>query len=230
MNFRIPIKYITLIIVIVFALNIFLISNSEMVFAKKNDQDDKKGKDQLIVKALINLENIDMDKTKFLRITAFINGQDFKQDVPVSSIDKSKKILDVDLKTDVKNDIVGADTPDEFFVCAYQVGDVSKDYNSLTKFDCNEGDLLNIKTPTEINLFKTGSQVYAESQAIYEANLNKVTGSNSDKVNIKILSPLADKKDTKKLVIGAMIKGQIQSEVTDDVQSELDKGKDNTIH
>ncbi|MGI9012546.1 MAG: hypothetical protein ACR2F1_15355 [Nitrososphaeraceae archaeon] len=83
MNSTIPIKYFAFIIVIVFAINIFLISNSEMVFAKKNDKDDKKDKEQLIVKTRIHLENIDMDKTKFLRITAFINGQDFKQDVPV---------------------------------------------------------------------------------------------------------------------------------------------------
>ena len=30
------------------------------------------------------------------------------------------KKLDVELKTDVKTDIVEADKPDEFFVCAYQ--------------------------------------------------------------------------------------------------------------
>ena len=48
------------------------------------------------------------------------------------------------------------------------------------------------------------------------------------KVKIKILAPLADKKDTEKLVIAAMIKGQIQSEVIEDVQAELDKGKGST--
>ena len=37
------------------------------------------------------------------------------------------------------------------------------------------------------------------------------------------------KKVPEKLVIGAMIKGQIQSEVIEDVQAELDKSKDNTI-
>ncbi len=40
---------------------------------------------------------------------------------------------------------------------------------------------------------------------------------------------MADKKDTEKLVIAAMIKGQIQSEVIEDVQAELDKSKDDTI-
>ena len=230
---KIPIKYFAFIIVIVFASNIFLVSNSEMVFAKKDkDDEDKKekDKDQLVVNAQINLKNVDMKNTKFIRVTAFINGEDFKQDVPISSIDKSKKKVDVELKTDVENDIVEADTPDEFFVCAYQVGDVLKDYKSMTKFDCNEGDLLSTSKPTEIELFKSGSQVYAKSQAVYGSNLkSNINDPNSDKVKIKILAPLADKKGTEKLVIGAMIKGQIQSQVIEDVQAELDKSKDNTI-
>ena len=40
---------------------------------------------------------------------------------------------------------------------------------------------------------------------------------------------LADKKGTEKLVIAAMIKGQIQSKVIEDVQAELDKSDSNTI-
>ena len=227
---KIPIQYIVLIIVIVFASNIFFASNSvEMVFAKKNNDDNKKDKDQLEVKTRIHLENIDMEKTKFLRITAFINGDDFKQDIPISSIDKSKKKLDVELKTEIDNGIVEANLPDEFFVCVYQVGDMMTEYNSFAKFDCNEGDILNIKKPTEIELFTAGSQVYAKSKVVYQANLNNVNGSNSDTVKIKILAPLADKKDTEKLVIAAMIKGQIQSEVIEDVQAELDKSGDSTI-
>jgi hypothetical protein len=227
---KIPIQYIVFIIVIVFASSIFLASNSaEMVFAKKNTDDNKKDKNQLTVKTSIHLENIDMEKTKFLRITAFINGDDFKQDIPISSIDKSKKKLNVELKTDIDNGIVEANVPDEFFVCVYQVGDLMTEYNSFAKFDCNEGDILNIKKPTEIELFTAGSQVYAKSKVVYQANLNNVSGSNSGTVKIKILAPLADKKDTKKLVIGAMIKGQIQSEVIEDVQAELDKSGDSTI-
>ena len=226
---KIPIKYIAFIVVIVFASNIFLASNSEMVFAKKNNDDNKKDKDQLEVKTIVHLENIDMEKTKFLRITAFINGDGFKQDIPISSIDKNKKTLNVDLKTDIDNGIVDAHVPDEFFVCGYQVGDMMTEYNSFAKFDCNEADILNIKKPTEINLFKVDSQVYAKSKAVYQANLNNVNGSNSDTVKIKIYDPLADKKDTKKLVIAAMIKGQIQSEVIEDVQAELDKSDGSTI-
>jgi hypothetical protein len=40
---------------------------------------------------------------------------------------------------------------------------------------------------------------------------------------------MADKKDTEKLKIAAMIKGQLKSEVIEDVQAELDKSKNNTI-
>src|SRR5919112_6743223 len=230
MKSKIPIHSIVFIIVIVFASSIFLASNSaEIVFAKKNTDDNKKDKDQLTVKTSIHLENIDMDKTKFLRVTAFINGDDFKQDIPISSIDKTKKTITVYFKTDVDNDIVSAHSPDEFFVCAYQVGNVVNDYNSFPKFDCNESDLVNIDKPTVINLFRSGSLVYSTSKAIYEASLNQPNPPASDTIKIKILAPLADKKDTKKLVIGAMIKGQIQSNVIEDVQAELDKSKDNTI-
>ena len=228
---KIPIRFIVFIIVIVFASSIFLTSNSaEMVFAKKDKDDNKeKDKDQLVVNARLNLNNIDMKNTEFIRLTAFINGEDFKQDIPISSIDKSKKKFDVELKTDIDNGIVDAHVPDEFFVCAYQVGNILKEYNYLAKFDCNEGDILNIKKPTEIELFKPDSQVYVKSQAVYQATLNNVNSSNSNTVKIKIIAPLADKKDTKKLVIAAMIKGQIQSEVIEDVQAELDKSDSSTI-
>jgi hypothetical protein len=225
------IRYLYLFIIISFtATNILFVSFSyELAFAQKEDKDDKNGKDQLIVKARIHLENMDMNKTKFLRVAAFINGEDFKQDIPISSIDKTKKTITVDLKTHVDNDIVSAHSPDEFFVCAYQVGDVINDFNSFTKFDCNESDLVNIDKPTVINLFRSGSLVYSTSKAIYEASLNQPNPPVSDTIKIKILAPLADKKDTKKLVIGVMIKGQIQSEVIEDVQAELDKSKDDTI-
>jgi len=57
--------------------------------------------------------------------------------------------LNVELKVNEENDIVEADTPDEFFVCGYQVReeDVWKEStttNLVTKFDCNEGDILGI--------------------------------------------------------------------------------------
>ena len=209
-------------------------SSYELSFAQKDDDDkedenDKDNDDKLIVKAKINLKNIDIEKTKFIRIIGFINGDEAKQDIPISSIDKSKNTLNVDLKVNEENEIVEASSPDEFFVCAYQVGgDVQQQQSTpIPKFDCNEGDILG--NPTEVSLFTSGSQVYAHSKAVYDANLNKVTNDKSDTVKLEILSPLADKKDTEKLKIAAMIKGQIKSEVIEDVQDELDKSDNNII-
>jgi hypothetical protein len=73
--------------------------------------------------------------------------------------------------------------------------------------------------------------VYAHSKAMYYANLNKTTNDDksSDTVKLEIIAPLADKKDTEKLKIAAMIKGQIKSEVIQDVHSELDNSKSSTI-
>ena len=121
------IKCLYIFIALTFALSILYVSSSfELAFAQKNDKEDKEDKDKLIVKANINLKNVDMKNTKFIRVIGFINGEEVKQDIPISSIDKTKNKLDVDLKVNKKNDIVKASTPDEFFVCAYQVGDVKK--------------------------------------------------------------------------------------------------------
>jgi hypothetical protein len=224
-------KFLYIFIAIAFAVSILYVSSSfESASAQKNDKEDKEDKDKLIVKASINLKNVDMKNTNFLRVIGFINGEEVKQDIPISSIDKTKNKLNVELKVNKENDIVEASTPDEFFVCAYQVGDVIKNYNSLVKFDCNEGDILSTSKPTPARLFQLGSHVYEKTQAVYGANINNTgSDSNIDKVKIKILAPLADKKDTKKLVIAAMIKGQIQSEVIEDVQAELDKSDSSTI-
>ena len=106
--------------------NILFISYYDLSFAQKDKEDKEKDGDKLIVTTRIHLNNIDVENTKLIRIVAFINGEDIKQDIPISSIDKTKKILSIDLKADKDNDIVEADTPDEFFVCAYQVGKSNK--------------------------------------------------------------------------------------------------------
>ena len=69
----------------------------------------------------INLQNVDLEKTKFIRVIGFINGEEVKEDIPISSIDKTKKTLNVDLKVNEENDIVKASSPDEFFVLGFTV-------------------------------------------------------------------------------------------------------------
>ena len=167
-NSYIQILYLS--IVISFVTSILFLSSYGLSFAQKDDddEDEEDEEDKLVVKAQIDLENIDLENTKFIRVIGFINGEEAKQDIPISSIDKSDDNLDVELKVNKENDIVEADTPDEFFVCGYQVGDVSKESTSIPKFDCNEGDILSTSNPTEISVFKAGSQVYSKSQVVYQ--------------------------------------------------------------
>ena len=82
----------------------FLLLRNQPLLKKIKMIEDKKekDKDQLVVNAQINLKNIDMKNTKFIRVNAFINGENFKQDIPISSIDKTKNKLDVDLKVNKK--------------------------------------------------------------------------------------------------------------------------------
>ena len=123
------VRHLYLFIVISIVSSILFVSSYDLSFSQKdnkNKEDKDEGKDKLVVKAQINLKNIDLEKTKFIRVIGFINGEESKKDIPISSIDKSENNLDVELKVNEENDIVEASTPDEFFVCAYQVGDVQQ--------------------------------------------------------------------------------------------------------
>jgi hypothetical protein len=65
------------------------------------------------------------------------NGEDLKKDIPVSSIDKTKKInKDSKEETEVQNDILNDHYPNQYYVCGYPQQLVT-DYNSFEKFNCN---------------------------------------------------------------------------------------------
>ncbi len=59
---------------------------------KNSEDEDDDEEDKLVVKARIHLNNIDLENTTSIRVAAFINGEDIKQDIHVSSIDKTKKL------------------------------------------------------------------------------------------------------------------------------------------
>ncbi|HEU5462456.1 MAG TPA: hypothetical protein VFU79_09330 [Nitrososphaeraceae archaeon] len=197
---------------------------------------------KLIVKVKIYLQNL--ERTGFLRISSLLNGEEVIKDIELSEIDRYQQTVTVDLKVDKKNDIVEASSNDEYHVCAYHVKDLIYEYDSFTNFDCNEGDVLSVDSPNYISLFKPSSQVYLKSKNFHNFALNSVaefdyndyysyngydTKYNDDRVIIQINSPLIDRIDTKKLKVMVMIKGQIQSEVIDDVQYELENSGGNTI-
>lgn len=140
-----------------------------------DDEDNLDIKDKLLVKTRINLMNL--EKQGFLTIAAFINGQELLKNVSLNEVEGSKKFLNVNLAVNKKTDIVQAGDRDEFFVCAYHVEDLTKEYDSLTYFDCDEGDLQNPDKPSISRLFSPSSLVFQESKNIYNNSTNKLSQS-----------------------------------------------------
>ena len=64
------------------------------------------------------------------------NGEDLKKDIPVSSIDKTKKINQDSKETEVQNDILNDHYPNQYYLCGYPQ-QLVRDYNSLEKVNCN---------------------------------------------------------------------------------------------
>ena len=64
------------------------------------------------------------------------DGKDLKKDIPVSSIEKTKKTdKDSKEKTQVQNDILNDHYPNQYYVCGYPQQLVT-DYNFFDKFNC----------------------------------------------------------------------------------------------
>ncbi|MDR4511129.1 MAG: hypothetical protein MRJ93_05420 [Nitrososphaeraceae archaeon] len=200
---------------------------------ENNNENNINSGDYVTFQTVINLANI--EKTGFIRLVAYINGQSFKEDIPLSELDMSTNKLNVKLNVIKDNGFITLDTPDEFFACAYHVKDLNKEKNSILYFDCNEGDVQSADGTNTIRLFKPSSMVYSDSKALYDQQqqvqgqvqgIGQQDNKKDDKVLLKIISPLADRKNTKELKIAVAIRGQIQTEKINDVQSELDKSKD----
>ena len=254
---------IALIVLTITTFSIAYMTFDSVSAIKKTDSEvngeNNNNQDQLAVITNINLENI--EKKGFLKVVAFINGEDFSKKILLDKLKESTKKVKVKFEMDKENELVSATKPDEFFVCAYHVqspnikSDSSVKQNSIEYFDCNEGDIQSVTEPTEVNLFKTKSQVYsksvnyhnfyAKSKVVSSVNLDnntKTTGvnttssnnlkiksnhdddnNNNKPVKVKIVVPLDDRKDIKKLKVMAMLKGQVKYEVIEDVQKEFDK-------
>ncbi len=122
---------------------------------------------------------------------------------------------------------------------------------TMNYFDCNEGDIQSTTFTTKTSLFKAKSQVYNKTAYYYDMyssprvtsfatledndtnikvkqhiNNKKVINTKEDNsskpVQVKIIVPMEDKKNAKKIKIMAMLKGQVKSEIVD-VQKEFDK-------
>ena len=62
--------------------------------------------------------------------------EDGEKDIPVSSIDKTKKINRDSKEPEVQNDILNDQYPNQYYICGYPQQLIT-DYNSFEKFNCN---------------------------------------------------------------------------------------------
>jgi hypothetical protein len=275
---------------------------SEIVIKKANIDEIN----MLVIVSGINLQNV--PKIGMLKVVGVINGEGFIKDIPLDELDETTNKLKVNFVMNKDNEFVSASKPDEFFVCAYHFTNANNnnynenyEYNdnrinsiyfddqshhpTMEYFDCNEGDIQSTTQPTEANLFKPTSLVYAKSSYYYDMhspsqetsfdtmydgytpmydgytpmydayatttnsfssnnNVNQdyvnkntinakgedVYNNNSNKpVKVKIIVPMEDRKNAQKIKIMAMLKGQIKSEVIENVQKEFDKSGGYTI-
>ena len=270
---------------------------SEIVIKKANVDEIN----MLVVVSGINLQNV--PKIGMLKVVGVINGEGFIKDIPLDELDETTNKLKVNFVMNKDNEFVSASKPDEFFVCAYHFTNANNNNNNdnyddndnrinsiyfddqshhptMEYFDCNEGDIQSTTQPTEANLFKPTSLVYAKSAYYYDMHspsqetsfdtmydgytpmydeyatntnsfssnnnvnhdyVNKNTinakeedvynnNNNSNKpVKVKIIVPMEDRKNAQKIKIMAMLKGQIKSEVIENVQKEFDKSGGYTI-
>jgi hypothetical protein len=211
------------------------IKKEEKAFSNNNNNNDKKYEfssieskennknydiksDYVTFKTILNLQNIEKDG--FIRLVGYINGQTFKEDIQLSELAPSTvNKLDVKLKVLKDTELVSLDSPDEFFVCAYHLKDIEKEYNSILNYDCNEADVQSSDGTNTVRLFKPSSMKYSESKALYDeqqqnSGMNRIIDNeDDDKVLIKVISPLSDRKNTKELKIAATVRGQIQTEM-----------------
>jgi len=261
---------------------------SEIVIKKANVDEIN----NLVVVSSINLQNV--PKIGMLKVVGVINGEGFIKNIHLDKLDETTNKLKVNFVMNQENEFVSASKPDEFFVCAYHFTNANNNNDNyddndnrinsiyfddqnhnptMEYFDCNEGDIQSTTQPTEANLFKPTSLVYAKSAYYYDmhsptqetsfatmddgytpmydeyATTNSFSSNNNvnqDYVNkntinakeeeyvynnnninkpvkVKIMVPMEDKKNAQKIKIMAMLKGQIKSEIIDNVQEEFDK-------
>ncbi|HET8793916.1 MAG TPA: hypothetical protein VFM31_08985 [Nitrososphaeraceae archaeon] len=145
--------------------SVYAQKGSEVVIKKENIDE----KNKLVVVSNINLQNI--PKVGMLKVVGVINGEGFIKTISLDEIDETKKKLSVKFVMNKDNEFVSASKPDEFFVCAYHLEEMTEDYNSLPPyFDCDEGDLAGSDATTISRLFGPQSLVYDKTAYHYLNN------------------------------------------------------------
>jgi hypothetical protein len=107
------------------------------------------------------------------------------------------------------------------FAIMEEDGYTSMEEDGYTSMEENEYAITN-SLSTDNNV----KQDYNDKNSINtkeEVDTDSNNNNNNEPVKVKIIVPMEDKKDAQKIKIMAMLKGQIKSEVIEDVQKEFDK-------
>ena len=217
-------KMVCLLLLVTLVGGLTTIYNAESVYGK-----DKQDNERDTLEVIVNVNLQELEKKGFLRILGFINGESFSQDVKLSDLTEDVRNIKAKFNVNSKTDIVTAGLPDEYFVCAYHVKDLLKEFDSILHYDCNEHDIVHLDKPNKIRLFGK-SNVFMKSVEFSELYNKKENNKKEESaiIKIKVLVPLDDRKDAETIRIMSMVRGQIQTE-TFNVENELRDSKDKLI-
>jgi hypothetical protein len=185
------------------------------------------------IKAKLDLNNItNIENYDRIKVVGYLNGEgqisylDLKDNQKeIQRQQQPNKNLNVDLKFSQTNYISSVMIDDEYFVCAYMLGNNQMDKTNLPIYDCDEGNIGLSTDSDTVTLFSTMKK-YSESNAFYKTRQSSVDDQIPEKIKITINVPLYDAKNIEDMNVVGMVKGQYQIK-TINVQDELNKGSKN---
>ncbi|HJS65429.1 MAG TPA: hypothetical protein VJ767_11320 [Nitrososphaeraceae archaeon] len=184
-------------------------------------------KTKLDLNNITNIENYDR-----IKVVGYLNGEGQISFLDLEDNQKEiqrqqqpNKNLNVDLKFNQTNYISSVMVDDEYFVCAYMLGNNQMDKTNLPIYDCDEGNIGLSTDSDTVTLFSTMKK-YSESNAFYKTRQNSVNDKIPERTKITINVPVYDAKDIEDMYVVGMIKGDYQIK-TINVQDELNKGSEN---
>ena len=228
LNYRRSVKLLVLSILAV-TLSSFPVASdlkaSKTNFDNENDEEDESMSAITTIRAKLHLYNTDTKDYDRIKIVGYLNGEGQVSYLDLKEYNQNlaktnQTPLTVDLKFNTSNDVSTVMIDDEYFVCAYLIGNkILNNTANLSVYDCDEGNIGTSTTSDSVKLFSTMKK-YHDSNTFYKTQKNLINDQISGKIKILVHVPLFDAKDIDDLTVVGMIKGEYNL-LTLDVQNEL---------
>jgi hypothetical protein len=206
--------------------NVFSVTDSS-IDNESEEKDSSISSKLTTIKTKLNLKNItNIENYDRIKVVGYLNGEgqityiDLKDNQ--NEIQQPNQNLNVDLKFNQSNYISSVMVDDEYFVCAYLLGNKQTDKTNLPIYDCDEGNIGLSTDADTVTLFSTMKK-YSESNAFYKTKQSSVDDKIPEKIKITINVPVYDAKDIEDMNVVGMIKGEYQIK-TINVQDEINTG------